>query len=82
MWFTRTCRHGKLQMYFVGVQDTEKADANGIVNGLTGLVVRNLTLSSDCFLSKVVFLSCDGESLIVGCRNGVGTQRKFNRPLL
>lgn len=80
MWFARTCRHGKLQMCFIGVQDTEKAVANGIVNGLKSLVERNLTLSSDCFLSKVVSLSCDGASVMVGCRNGVGALLKKIQP--
>lgn len=67
-------------MYFIGVQDTEKADANGIVNGLKSLVERNLTLSFDCFLSKVVSLSCDGASVMVGCRNGVGALLKKIQP--
>ncbi|WAR19984.1 ZN862-like protein [Mya arenaria] len=71
MWYCRTSRHGKIRTFFIGVHKSEKADAQGLVNGIKEIVSENLHLQWNEFLLKLIGLACDGASVMLGCRAGV-----------
>lgn len=71
MWFIRGCRAGIVTVDFIGVHSANKATAENIVHGLQETVVSNLKMDWSQISNKLVGLSCDGASVMTGCKSGV-----------
>lgn len=56
---------------FIGVHSVSKATAENIVHGLQETVVSNLKMDWNEISNKLVGLSCDGASVMTGCKSGV-----------
>lgn len=82
MWYVRTCNSGKIETKFIGVASMVRANAEGITNGLKYLVSQNLKLQWNDFAKKLVAVSCDGASVMVGSRSGVATLLRKDQPAL
>ncbi|VDI55336.1 Hypothetical predicted protein [Mytilus galloprovincialis] len=82
MWYVRTCNSGKIETKFIGVASMVRANAEGITNGLKYLVSQNLKLQWNDFAKKLVAVSCDGASVMVGSRSGVATLLCKDQPAL
>ncbi|XP_060553485.1 zinc finger protein 862-like [Ruditapes philippinarum] len=80
MWFVRYCREGIISTDFIGVDSCDKASAENIVNGLQNVVQTNLSYDWNKFLLKTVAISCDGASVMVGCKGGVGAILRRQQP--
>lgn len=80
MWFVRHCREGCITTDFIGVDSCEKASAENIVNGLQNVVETNLSYDWHQFLLKTVAISCDGASVMVGSKGGVGAILRKQQP--
>ena len=52
MWFLRTAAAGKVAILFLGVHNTEKANAENIVSGIKQLVHENLCLEYADVINK------------------------------
>ena len=66
MWFARYCTAGEVNVRFLGCVELAKADAEGIVAGLSSVVSDNIGLSMDEFMAKVGFTTTDGASVMLG----------------
>jgi hypothetical protein len=82
MWFLRTCQQGEINVKFFGVQSASKANAENIVLGVKSLVSGNLGMDWPEFASKLVGLSCDGASVMTGCRSGVKALLEKDSPCI
>ena len=60
----------------------EKADATSLVGEIRHLVSTNMSLEWDDVSSKLVALSCDGASVMLGCKAGVGALLQKEQPSL
>lgn len=56
---------------FIAVHSVGKATAENIVHGLQETVVSNLKMDWNEISNKLVGLSCDGASVMTGCKSGV-----------
>ena len=79
---TQDLPHVAYYVHFVGVSSPERANASGIILGLKETLVANMGKDWDNVIKKTVGLSCDGASVMVGCRNGVSTTLKEAQPSL
>ena len=70
MWYARHCTARVIKVDFIGIESAEKASTENIVSGLSEIVSGNLRLEWPSFIEKTVAISCDGASVMVGCRNG------------
>ena len=71
LWFVRTVKQGHIQVHLLGSTALEKADAEGIVNGLRNVVKQNLDCSLDKLMQKVASTTTDGASVMLGKKSGV-----------
>ena len=58
-----------LDVYFAGIKNVAKADANGILSALTATI--NGCLQDTPWKKKVVALGSDGASIMLGRKNGL-----------
>ena len=65
--YLRICRHGKVEVHFVGMQDVEKADGESIAQPIDTIMK---TVSKE-WQSKLVACATDGASVMTGARRGV-----------
>ena len=65
LWFVRTVKQGHIQVHLLGSTALEKADAEGIVNGLRNVVKQNLDCSLDKLMQKVASTTTDGASVML-----------------
>ncbi|XP_014662095.1 PREDICTED: zinc finger protein 862-like [Priapulus caudatus] len=82
MWYVRTSTAGQVDVKFIGVKSADKADAVNIVNGLQDLVITNVDMEWPAFMQKMVAVACDGASVMVGCKAGVGALLRKDQPSL
>ncbi|CAC5360735.1 unnamed protein product [Mytilus coruscus] len=80
MWYLRTSIAGQVSVQFLGVKNVERASAENIVNGIKDLLTVNLGLQYLDIMKKTVALSCNGASVMVGCRAGVGAILRWDQP--
>ena len=73
---TRTAVQGKVDVKFLSVSATERANAEGIVEGVRQIFEEKLKMKWDDIIPKVVGLACDGASVMLGCWNGVSAMLK------
>ena len=82
MWFVRSCMKGEILVNFTGVHAAEKADAKSIVSGLKETVSNNLQIDWGDVSQNMVALSCDGASVMMGSKAGVGALLRAEQPSL
>ena len=82
MWFGRSSNAGVIRVNFIGVHSPERANAENIVSGLKEIVGKNLELEWPYFSGKLAALACDGASVMVGARAGVGTLLNRDSPTM
>ena len=82
MWYARHCTAEVIKVDFIGIESAEKASAENIISGLSEIVSANLQLEWPSFIEKTVAISCDGASVMVGCRNGIGAILRRDQPSL
>lgn len=82
MWFVRFSVCGQVFVKFIGVEAVDKANAENIVNGLHNVVENNIKLEWNSFVRKLIAISCDGASVMVGCRGGVATLLRKEQPCI
>ena len=71
MVYIQTCTAGSISVKFLGIVDTPKADADGIVRSLEKAIQRGLDQSIHDLGSKLVAMGSDGAAVMMGCNNGV-----------
>jgi hypothetical protein len=82
LWYARSSRNGSVSVTFAGVSSPEKANAEGIIACVKNIFHQNMGIEWEELMVKVVGLSCDGASVMVGCRNGVSAIMKREQPSL
>ncbi|XP_072030697.1 zinc finger protein 862-like [Amphiura filiformis] len=78
MVYVRTCKQGNVDVKFVGIVGTPKADADGILASLEKAVADGIGTSLDDLGPKLVAMGTDGAAVMMGCNNGVVTKIKNN----
>ena len=76
LWYVRAAHHGTVHVFFIGVSSPDQANAVGIVSCINTVLQDNHSLQWVDVMAKTVALSCDGASVMVGCRNGVSAIMK------
>lgn len=82
MWFVTGCRAGIVTVDFIGVHSASEATAENNVNGLQETVVSNLKMDWNEISDKLIGLSCDGASVMKGCKSGVRAILEKDCPLI
>ena len=82
MWYVRSCVKGNISINFIGVHAAERADASSIVEGLKETVETNLKIDWVDISHKMVALACDGASVMLGAKAGVGALLTKEQPSL
>lgn len=74
MWYIRTCLNGCISTDFIGTVSVQKADSESILAALKKIVAELMPTKD--FFSKLVGVTTDGASVMLGCKNGVATRLK------
>lgn len=74
MVYVRTCVAGVVDVQFIGIVGTPKADADGITKSLTKAVLNGLGINMTDMGKKLVAMGTDGAAVMLGCNNGVVTK--------
>ena len=81
--FVRVCVVGKIAVSFLGIENTPKADAEGVTASIVRAVEVSLDTTMPVFNKKVVSIATDGgASVMTGRRAGVVALLRENQPAL
>ena len=70
LWYTRIVNKGEVMVSYLGCSTLEKANAEGIVGGLADIVRSNLNLNFEDFAGKLIGITTDGASVMLGRKSG------------
>ena len=71
--YVRLCRKGNIKVFFLGITNVGKANAENILRATTTMLNQYFGQS---WMSKIVGTGTDGASVMLGCRNGFVMQLK------
>lgn len=76
--FVRTCQAGKIEVSFLGIVNTPKADATGVTASIVHAVQSGLSVPMHEFNKKFVAIATDGAAVMTGQKAGVVAKLKKN----
>ena len=80
--YVRFCEEGKVNVCLAAVKHLERGDADHVYAAVDEAVQEYSDMSSKEWKAKLVGFASDGASVMMGCKNGVATKLKSDRPKL
>ena len=80
--YVRYCTEGNIKVQFLGLQQVERANAEGITQAIMETVEQQGDMSREEWTRKLVGFGSDGASVMVGKKGGVAAHLKKLQPCL